>query len=93
MEFVSLEQMTDNIDKIVKQMMDYCDVNRNYSYYELKFYAEESRPDWAAALRQKAPRICIAEYLRDRRRECRMKGVPQPTLYESMRRIYNKEPV
>ncbi len=85
--------MLDITDTLLKQILDYVETIQNFSYYELKYYAENNRPDWAAVLKHKPSRTCIAEYLRGRRRECRRNGIPQPTLYESMRKIYGKEPI
>ena len=79
----------DEISLKVKEMVEFCDETQNYSYYELKDYAIKNRPDWVEVLNKKGPRTCIAEYLRSARCVCKKQGIYQPTLIESIEKIYN----
>jgi len=59
---------------IVKEIIEYCDKEQNYSYVELREYAEKCNSDWSSALRNKNARMAISEYLKSKRRDLKKKG-------------------
>lgn len=72
---------------IIKEIMDYCESTKNYSYYELAYYAQNNKPEWEKVLKNKKSRLMIAAYLNDARKEAKRSGNKQPTLIESFEKI------
>ena len=69
--------MTEDQDiQIIKEIMDYCKNENNWSYYDMKAYAFLNKPKWIEALRKKNIRTIIALYLRSAKKES---GTPYKT--------------
>ena len=68
--------------------MEYCEKEQNYSYVELIDYARKNKSDWIITLKNKNARMVISEYLKSERRKQKKEGIQQPTLKESLDKIY-----
>ena len=54
---------------ILKEIVDYCDKEQNYSYYDMKAYAYENKPEWIDALRYVKFRLFVADFLKSAQRK------------------------
>ena len=77
-----------DVEILVKEIIEYCDKEQNYSYVELREYAKREKSDWSGVLNNKNTRMIISEYLKGMRKELKKKGIHQPTLEESLNKIY-----
>lgn len=80
-------------DELLKDLIDYVEENKQFSYYELKAYARNEKQEWMPLFNNRKTRLVVSEYLRKTREELRNEGVKLPTLYESIKKNrakYNK---
>ncbi len=77
-----------DVAEIVKEIIDYCEREQNYSYVELRKFANNNEPEWASVLRKKYPRMAVSEYLKSKRKKLKENGIKQPTLKESLNKVY-----
>ena len=62
-----------NKTKIFDEIIDYCDSEQNYSYYDMMTYACKAKPDWVEAIRDKKFRKSVSMYLKSRKRTMKTK--------------------
>lgn len=78
-----------NID-LVKEIIDHCEKEQNFSYYELEAYIYDNKLDWLIALKDRKSRSVISTYLKSRNRQLRKAGVKVPKLAESVEKILER---
>ena len=63
-------KMTDTeLLRIIKEIEEYCDNEKNYSYYDMKAYAYTNKPKWIKALNNRNCRTTIRYYLKSKKKD------------------------
>lgn len=82
------------LSNLLKEVMDYANKNDQYSYYELKAYMVEHKPEWREVFEDKDTRLCLSTYLKSARKAKRIKVKPMfksvQILHEAQQRTWNK---
>ncbi len=74
--------------KISFEILQYAKETKNYSFYELKAYAYDNRPDWVPLFEDKKFRECLSAYCKSARYSKHIKVRP---VYEAMEICLNAE--
>lgn len=72
---------TDDKVELLTEILDYIDEFQQYSYYELRAYMVEYRPDWEPAFTDRNMRSQISAYLSS---ACKEEGIKRKPVQESL---------